>query len=79
LQVLTLAAERPVPANTMYVARWRERPACTDAATLATPLAPGELRIILPGARDQAMARMPDAARACAPVGELLACRVTPR
>jgi hypothetical protein len=79
LQVLTLAAERPVPANTMYVARWRERPVCTDAATLATPLAPGELRIILPGARDQAMARMPGAATACAPLGEVLACRISPR
>nr|WP_232478782.1 DUF6311 domain-containing protein [Roseomonas rosulenta] len=80
LQVLTLAAERPVPANTMYVARWRGvRPACADAAVLATPLAPGELRIILPGAREQALATMPGAARDCAPMGELLACRITPR
>jgi hypothetical protein len=75
LQVLTLAAERPVPANTMYVARWRgDRPGCTDAAVLATPLAPGELRVILPGAREAAMATMPDAASRCAAVGELLAC-----
>jgi hypothetical protein len=75
LQVLTLAAERPVPANTMYVARWRgARPACTDAAVLATPLAPGELRIILPGAREQALATMPGVAARCAPLGELLAC-----
>jgi uncharacterized heparinase superfamily protein len=79
LQVLTLAAERPVPANTMYVARWRERAVCTDAATLATPLAPGELRIILPGAREQAMALMPGAAADCAPLGDLLACRISPR
>lgn len=79
LQVLSLASERPVPANTMYVARWRERPACTDAATMATPLAPGELRIILPGAREPALASMPDAARDCAPLGDLLACRITPR
>lgn len=77
LQVLSLAAERPVPANTMYVARWRgERPRCTDAETLATPLAPGELRVILPGARNQALAIMPDAASFCVPVGELLACRL---
>nr|WP_246514074.1 DUF6311 domain-containing protein [Neoroseomonas soli] len=77
LQVLSLAAERPVPANTMYVARWRgERPRCTDAATLATPLAPGELRLILPGARDQALATMPGATALCVPVGELLACRL---
>jgi hypothetical protein len=77
LQVLSLAAERPVPANTMYVARWRgDRPRCDDAATIATPLAPGELRVILPGARDQALAAMPGAASLCVPVGELLACRL---
>lgn len=76
LQVLALAAERPVPANTMYVARWRERPACTDAATLATPLARGELRVILPGARDQAAALMPGFAAFCSPLGDLMACRL---
>lgn len=77
LQVLALAAERPVPANTMYVARWRgERPACNDAALAATALAPGELRVVLPGARDQVLAAMPGAAASCAPVGELLACRL---
>lgn len=80
LQVLSLAAERPVPANTMYVARWRgERPTCRDAGTLATPLAPGELRIILPGARDAALAAMTGAATLCAPAGEVLACRLSPR
>jgi hypothetical protein len=76
LQVLSLAAERPVPANTMYVARWRDRPVCNDAATLATPLARGELRIILPGARDQAAALMPGFASLCSPLGEMLACRL---
>lgn len=77
LQVLSLAAERPVPANTMYVARWRgDRPACRDAEVIATPLAPGELRVILPGARDQALAAMPGAAASCAPLGALLACRL---
>lgn len=79
LQVLSLAAERPVPANTMYLARWRgERPSCTDAATVATPLAPGELRVILPGARAEALAAMPEVATRCAPVGDLLACRINP-
>jgi len=77
LEVLSLAAERPVPANTMYVARWRgERPACRDAEAIAAPLAPGELRVILPGARDQALAAMPGAASACVAVGEVLACRL---
>jgi hypothetical protein len=37
------------------------------------------LRIILPGAREAALATMPDAATACAVVGDLLACRITPR
>ena len=73
LQVLSLAAERPVPANTMYVARWRgERPRCDDAAAMARPLAPGELRIILPGARSGAVPS------GCQEVGELLACRGGP-
>lgn len=77
LQVLSLAAERPVPANTMYVARWRgERPRCDDAAAIAVPLSPGELRILLPGAQDQALATMPDVASACSPLGEVLACRL---
>nr|WP_246523034.1 DUF6311 domain-containing protein [Neoroseomonas eburnea] len=80
LQVLTLAAERPVPVNSMYVARWRgERPPCADSATIATPLEPGELRIILPGARAEALARMPAAATLCSPVGDILACRLSPR
>ncbi len=80
LQILSLAAERPVPANTMYVARWRgERPRCDDAGATAAPLAVGELRIILPGAREAALATMPDVANRCAPVGDLLACRITPR
>ncbi len=77
LQALSLAAERGVRANTMYVARWRgERPGCEDAAAIAAPLAPGELRLVLPGARDQALASMPSAATLCAEVGELLACRL---
>jgi hypothetical protein len=74
LQMLSLAAERPVPANTMYVARWRgERPRCDDAAAMARPIAPGEVRIILPGARATAMSAMPPAT--CTEVGDLLACR----
>lgn len=77
LQALSLAAERGVPANTMYVARWRgERPRCDDAAAIAAPLVPGELRLVLPGARDQALASMPSAATLCAPLGDLLACRL---
>lgn len=45
LEILLLASEAPRPVNTMYAARWREPPRCTDAETLARPLAPGEVRI----------------------------------
>ncbi len=45
LEMLALASETPRPINTMYAARWREAPRCTDAATRATPVAPGELRL----------------------------------
>jgi hypothetical protein len=77
LQILYLASERAVPANTMYVARWRgARPACRDAAAIAAPLVPGELRVILPAARDQALVAVPGAASACAPLGSLLVCRL---
>jgi hypothetical protein len=45
LEILLLASETPRPVNTMYAARWREPPRCTDAETVARPLAPGEVRI----------------------------------
>ena len=51
LETLSLAAERAVPASTMYVARWRTPPVCRDAALAAAPLVPGELRLILPSAQ----------------------------
>jgi hypothetical protein len=45
LEMLALASETPRPINTMYAARWREPPRCTDEQTRATPPAPGELRL----------------------------------
>lgn len=45
LEMLALASETPRPVNTMYAARWREPPVCTDARTRATPPGPGELRL----------------------------------
>jgi hypothetical protein len=45
LEILLLASETPRPVNTMYAARWRTPPRCTDAETLARPPAPGEVRI----------------------------------
>jgi hypothetical protein len=78
LHLLALASERAVPVNTMYVARWKEPPRCHDAELAAAPLGPGELRIILPTARARDLPRVPDAARACRELGELLVC-ATPR
>jgi hypothetical protein len=75
LEVLSLASERAVPASTMYVARWRTPPACRDAALAAAPLAPGELRLILPAAQAALAPLVPDSANRCAPLGALIACR----
>jgi hypothetical protein len=75
LEVLTLAAEYAVPASTMYVARWHRPPACRDAALAAKPLAEGELRLILPAAQAALAPLVPGAAKFCAPMGALIACR----
>jgi hypothetical protein len=75
LEVLSLASERAVPASTMYVARWREPPRCRDRELAAAPLAPGELRLILPSAQAALAPLVPEAATRCAPLGALAACR----
>lgn len=69
-ELLLLASERAVPVNTMQLARWRDPPRCTDAETAAAPLAPGELRLVLP----EAATLLGDAAE-CRPLGGLIACR----
>lgn len=48
LELLLLASETPRPMSTMYAARWRTPPRCDDAAVMASPPAPGELRVGLP-------------------------------
>jgi hypothetical protein len=75
LETLSLASERPVPASTMYVARWRSPPVCRDAALAAAPLAPGELRLILPAAQAALAPLVPDGSSRCRPLGPLIACR----
>lgn len=75
LETLSLAAERAVPASTMYVARWQNPPVCRDRALAAAPLAPGELRLILPAAQAALAPLVPDGAARCVPIGALLACR----
>lgn len=75
LESLALASEYPVPASTMYVARWRTHPTCRDDTLAAAPLAPGELRLILPAAQPRLAPLVPDSTARCTPVGALLACR----
>lgn len=71
---LALASERALPVSTMQLARWRERPVCDDAALAGAPLQPGELRLVLPFARDAALPLVPDRETLCRPVGEAIAC-----
>ncbi|MGG5888273.1 DUF6311 domain-containing protein [Falsiroseomonas sp. HC035] len=79
LEILALASERAVPANTMYVARWKTAPTCRDAQMAAAPLADGELRLFLPSAREALLPLVPDGAARCRPIGQgggqLIACR----
>jgi hypothetical protein len=69
LELLLLASETPRPVSTFYAARWRMPPVCDDAARAARPLAPGELRLYLPGST------LPAPASRCVELGVLRACR----
>jgi len=73
MELLTLASERPIPVNTMYVARWQRPPRCEDAAILAHPLTPGELRLFLPEAWARYRTTFTGTAH-CTDVGGLTAC-----
>jgi hypothetical protein len=75
LEVLALASERAVPASTMYAARHYETPVCRDALLAEAPLAPGELRVILPSGQPALARLVPDSETRCAPLGALLVCR----
>ncbi|WP_439578511.1 DUF6311 domain-containing protein [Elioraea sp.] len=68
-ELLLLVSERAVPVNTMQLARWRTPPRCADVHTAASPLALGELRLVLP----EAVPLLGDSAE-CRTVGGLLAC-----
>ncbi len=74
LEILLLASERPLPVNTMYLARWRSAPVCADETLAAMPLAPGELRLILPESRARDLPLVPDAATHCHAIGAITAC-----
>jgi hypothetical protein len=74
-EALALASERGLPASTMHVARWRSPPVCDDAARAAAPLAPGELRLILPDAVPALSPLVPEREARCRMVGEAVACR----
>jgi Family of unknown function (DUF6311) len=70
MELLTLASERPIPVNTMYVARWRRPPSCEDPAVLAEPPAQGELRLF--SAEAWARYRTPPAGPPAAPSSAVL-------
>jgi hypothetical protein len=69
LEPMFLASETPRPVNTVYVARWRTPPICRDAETAASPLSPGELRLIMPIG-----APLPEPAGRCVSMGAVRAC-----
>lgn len=74
MELLLLASERPLPVNTMYLARWSRAPVCADVALAAAPLAPGELRLILPESRARDLALVPGGAALCRDIGDIAAC-----
>lgn len=69
-ELLLLVSEFVKPTNTMQLARWPKPPLCRDAETAAVPVAPGELRLILPEAR-----ALLGSARGCRELGAVLICR----
>ena len=48
LQILLVASETPVPANSMYQARWYTIPICADDKLIERPFEPSEVRVLLP-------------------------------
>jgi hypothetical protein len=74
LQLLILAAERPIPLNTMYVARQTSAIACDPAPYLQHKLAPRELRVFLPAIRTTLLTELAGWKDVCRRVGEIVAC-----
>jgi hypothetical protein len=73
MTVLSVASRVLVPVDTAYSARATHPPHCDDARTVATVLAPGELRILLPSRVDM-LNLVPDHARFCQRLGTLAVC-----
>ncbi len=72
---LLLAASRlRVAANTMYVARFAELPACAVADAAGAPLRPGELRVFLDPQTQAGPAMVPDGARLCRALATMSVC-----
>lgn len=74
LEILTLASESALAANTAYVARWRTSPRCEDQQTARAPVRAGELRVLLPSAARVYLSLVPRGEEICRPVGDLVAC-----
>lgn len=76
LEVLTLASETTLPANTMYLAHWQPGTACDDVATASTPLRPGELRILIPSVQEALLPLVPHGSEICRKIATLAVCTV---
>jgi hypothetical protein len=74
MAVLSVASRSMVPIDTAYTARATHQSDCNDARTVAVPLAPGELRILLP-ARVKLAPLVPGHTRFCRQLGTLAVCR----
>ncbi len=74
LDIIGLAALRQLPVSTMYPARWHGPLRCRDREQVAAPLAPGELRVILPGGQSVLTPWVPAAAAHCRWHGGLVVC-----
>lgn len=73
-QLLLLASERPVPVNTMQVARTFGAVQCDALPYTQTALAPRELRVFFPGVEASALLGLPGSPELCRQLGSLMAC-----
>jgi hypothetical protein len=75
LEVLLLASETAVPANTMDTPRWHGGLTCNDRRLASAPFGRGELRVLTPAAQGAYLPLVPRADELCEPAGRVLVCR----
>lgn len=74
LELGAVAAPRLIPLNTFYLARSASYACSADAAVARRPLAPGEVRVLLPAAPQSLADLVPGAGRLCRPAGRSVIC-----